>query len=96
MSSGDPRDTSQLDGAADPASNFTHVVDGPSVGDGTNPTGFDLSGFGIDRSCPAVPSIVVLGQGVDFPQVWCGLLSAMGALCVLGAMIVGVKILGYG
>lgn len=61
---------------------------------GSDQPWWDDSGFGLPRTCPTVPSITVLDTTVDIPPVWCGLLTMMGTLLVIGASWVAVKIAG--
>jgi hypothetical protein len=56
----------------------------------------DDSGFGLPRTCPTVPAITVLDQAIEFPPVWCDLLSMMGTLLLIGASWAAFKIVGNG
>lgn len=59
-----------------------------------DPGWMDMSGYGLPRACPQVPSIEVMGTTVSFPPVWCELLATMGTLLIIGVSYQAAKIAG--
>jgi hypothetical protein len=59
--------------------------------------GLNIAGFGYSRSCPAMPTISVFGQSIQFDNsVMCNWLQLAGALVLVLAALASIRILSGG